>query len=103
MTFFFTMIPIYWSDLDVPSRRQAEHLLEHGQYGRDMLSPGHYTAGQPCSISALLLSGCDHSDFGRCLDRRLGDAGLSDVFLAFPGLVFALAVAGTLGGGLQTQ
>ena len=26
---------------------------------------------------------------------------VSDVFLAFPGLVFALAVAGVLGGGLQ--
>ncbi len=36
---------------------------------------------------------------GRWMDTVL--MRISDMFLAFPGLVFALAVAGSLGGGLQ--
>ena len=60
----------------------AEHLLGTDRYGRDMLS--------------RVIVG---SRNGRWMDTVL--MRISDMFLAFPGLVFALAVAGSLGGGLQ--
>ena len=63
-----------------------EHLFGTDRYGRDMLS--RVIVGSKTSIfSTLLLVGIV--------------TGISDMFLAFPGLVFAMAVAGVLGGGLQ--
>ena len=86
----------------------AEHLLGTDRYGRDMLSrviTGSYTS----IFSTLLLVGfitvfgsmvgiiCAWT--GKWVDTLL--MRLSDMFLAFPGLVFALAVAAVLGGGVH--
>lgn len=86
----------------------AAHLLGTDRYGRDMLS--RVIVGSKTSIySTLLLVGfitvfgtiigmiCAWS--GKWLDALL--VRISDMFLAFPGLVFALAVAAVLGGGVQ--
>ena len=86
----------------------AQHLLGTDRYGRDMLS--RVIAGSKTSIfSTLLLVGfitvfgsligilCDWA--GKKVDILL--MRLSDMFLAFPGLVFALAVAAVLGGGVH--
>lgn len=85
-----------------------EHLLGTDRYGRDMLS--RVIAGSKTSIfSTLLLVGfiavfgsligiiCAKA--GKTLDTLLMRA--ADMFLAFPGLVFALAVAAVLGGGVH--
>ena len=86
----------------------AEHLLGTDRFGRDMLS--RIIAGSYTSIfSTLLLVGfitvfgsligivCAWS--GKWIDTLL--MRLADMFLAFPGLVFALAVAAVLGGGVH--
>lgn len=85
-----------------------EHLFGTDRYGRDMLS--RVIVGSKTSIySTLLLVGfimvfgsvigivC--AWVGKWLDSLL--MRISDLFLAFPGLVFALAVAAVLGGGVQ--
>ena len=86
----------------------AEHLLCTDRFGRDMFS--RIIAGSYTSIfSTLLLVGfitvfgsligivCAWS--GKWIDTLL--MRLADMFLAFPGLVFALAVAAVLGGGVH--
>ena len=86
----------------------AEHLLGTARFGRDMFS--RIIAGSYTSIfSTLLLVGfitvfgsligivCAWS--GKWIDTLL--MRLADMFLAFPGLVFALAVAAVLGGGVH--
>ena len=86
----------------------SEHLLGTDRYGRDMLS--RVIAGSKTSIfSTLLLVGfitlfgsligiiC--ARVGRTIDALL--MRTADMFLAFPGLVFALAVAAVLGGGVH--
>lgn len=86
----------------------AEHLLGTDRFGRDMLS--RIIAGSYTSIfSTLLLVGfitvfgsligivCAWS--GKWIDTLL--MRLADMFLAFPGLVFALAVAAVLGGSVH--
>lgn len=86
----------------------AEHLLGTDRYGRDMLS--RIISGSTISIfSTLLLVGII-TVTGTVIGMVCGFVGgrsdtvlmrISDLFLAFPGLVFALAVAGVLGGGIQ--
>lgn len=78
------------------------------RYGRDMLS--RVLVGGTTSIYATLLLVAIVTAFGTTVGLVCGwkggklDAALmrvSDLFLAFPSLVFALAVAGVLGGGIQ--
>jgi peptide/nickel transport system permease protein len=84
-----------------------EHLLGTDRYGRDMLSRV-IMGGQTTIFSALLLVGIV-TIVGTLVGVFCGYKGgkidslimrVSDVFLAFPGMVFAIAVAGVLGGGI---
>lgn len=99
----------YLQDLTIAKQApSAEHLLGTDRYGRDMLS--RVIAGSRASIFSTLLLVTVTAILGTAVGVLCGWVGgmtdtvlmrVSDVFLAFPGLVFALAVAGTLGGGLQ--
>lgn len=99
----------YLQNLDIAKQApSAEHLLGTDRYGRDMLS--RVIAGSRASIFSTLLLVAVTAILGTAVGVLCGWVGgmtdtvlmrVSDVFLAFPGLVFALAVAGTLGGGLQ--
>ena len=86
----------------------AQHLLGTDRYGRDMLS--RVIAGSKTSIFSTLLLVGFITVFGSFIGILCAWAGkkvdvllmrLSDMFLAFPGLVFALAVAAVLGGGVH--
>lgn len=94
----------YDAVLEAPSRA---HPFGTDQFGRDMLS--RVLAGAATSIfSALVLVGiisvagtaigviCGYS--GKAVDGIL--MRISDICLAFPGLVFALAIAAVLNGGI---
>ena len=83
-----------------------EHILGTDRYGRDMLS--RVLVGSTTSIYATLLLVAIVTVFGTVIGIICGWCGgildtvlmrVSDLFLAFPSLVFALAVAGVLGGG----
>ena len=99
----------YLQDLTIAKQApSAEHLLGTDRYGRDMLS--RVIAGSRASIFSTLLLVAVITAVGTAVGITCGWTGgwvdtvlmrISDVFLAFPGLVFALAVAGSLGGGLQ--
>ena len=87
---------------------RPEHLLGTDRYGRDMLS--RVIVGSRTSIFSTLLLVAVITVLGTAVGIFCGWNGrwmdtvlmrISDMFLAFPGLVFALAVAGSLGGGLQ--
>lgn len=89
----------------VPS---AQHLFGTDRYGRDMLS--RVIVGSKTSIYSTLLLVGFITVFGTIIGIFCAWKGkktdtilmrISDVFLAFPGLVFALAVAAALGGGVQ--
>ena len=106
---YLTPCDPYLQDLDIAKQSPSrEHLLGTDRYGRDMLS--RVIAGSRASIFSTLLLVAVITVLGTAVGMTCGWVGgvtdtvlmrLSDVFLAFPGLVFALAVAGTLGGGLQ--
>lgn len=99
----------YLQDLsNAKAAPSMEHLLGTDRYGRDMLS--RVIIGSRTSIYSTLLLVAIITTFGTAIGVICGWFGkwidvilmrISDMFLAFPGLVFALAVAGVLGGGLQ--
>ena len=89
----------------VPS---AAHIFGTDRYGRDMLS--RVIVGSKTSIYSTLLLVAFITVLGTIVGIFCAWSGnwadtvlmrISDVFLAFPGLVFALAVAAALGGGVH--
>ena len=99
----------YLQDLSIAKEPpSAEHLLGTDRYGRDMLS--RVIIGTQTSIFSTLLLVSFITIFGTVIGVICAWNGktvdnilmrISDMFLAFPGLVFALAVAAVLGGGVQ--
>ena len=106
---YLTPYDPYLQNLDIAKQAPTSaHPLGTDRYGRDMLS--RVIAGSRASIFSTLLLVAVITALGTAVGVTCGWVGgwvdtvlmrLSDVFLAFPGLVFALAVAGSLGGGLQ--
>lgn len=91
--------------LDPPS---AAHPFGMDRFGRDLLS--RVIMGSRSSIFSALALVASMSVIGTLVGVFCGYRGgwldsvlmrISDVFLAFPGLVFALAVAGVLDGGIH--
>lgn len=83
------------------------HLLGTDRYGRDMLS--RVIMGSQTTIYSSLLLVVINTTVGTLVGILCGYVGgkldailmrVSDVFLAFPGMVFAIAVAGVMGGGI---
>ena len=99
----------YLQDLsNAKAAPSAAHIFGTDAYGRDMLS--RVIIGSRSSIYSTLLLVAVITVIGTAVGVVCGWNGkridtvlmrISDVFLAFPGLVFALAVAGVLGGGIQ--
>lgn len=94
--------------LEAQQPPSTAHPLGTDRYGRDMLS--RVMIGSTTSIFATLVLVAIITIAGTAVGILCGWGGgkidtvlmrISDVFLAFPGLVFALAVAGVLGGGVQ--
>lgn len=84
-----------------------EHLLGTDRYGRDMLS--RVMVGAQSTIFSALLLVVVITVMGSMIGIICGYHGgkldvflmrLSDVFLAFPGMVFAIAVASVMSGGI---
>ena len=106
---YLTPYDPYLQNLDIAKQPPTRaHPLGTDRYGRDMLS--RVIAGSRASIFSTLLLVAVITALGTAVGVICGWVGgltdtvlmrISDVFLAFPGLVFALAVAGSLGGGLQ--
>ena len=98
----------YVQDLSMAEQPpSAAHLLGTDRYGRDMFA--RVLVGGRTSISGALavvllitVIGAGIGTGSGWYGGRIEQAwmGLSDVFLAFPGLVLALAVAGVSGGGM---
>ena len=106
---YLTPYDPYLQNMDIAKQAPTSaHPLGTDRYGRDMLS--RVIAGSRASIFSTLLLVAFITALGTAVGVTCGWVGgwvdtvlmrISDVFLAFPGLVFALAVAGSLGGGLQ--
>ncbi len=106
---YLTPYDPYLQDLSVAKQAPSwAHLLGTDRYGRDMLS--RVIVGSRASIYSTLLLVAIITVIGTAVGVFCGWNGgwvdvvlmrISDMFLAFPGLVFAMAVAGVLGGGLQ--
>ena len=106
---YLTPYDPYLQDLsNAKAAPSAAHLFGTDRYGRDMLS--RVIIGSRTSIYSTLLLVAIITGIGTLVGVICGWCGkwidnllmrISDMFLAFPGLVFALAVAGVLGGGLQ--
>lgn len=84
------------------------HIFGTDRYGRDMLS--RLIVGAKASILSTLLLVSLITVIGTIVGIICGWSGnrldtllmrISDIFLAFPGLVFALALAAVLGGGIH--
>ena len=98
----------YVQDLSMAEQPpSAAHLLGTDRYGRDMLARvlvGGRTSIFGALLVVLLITvigagiGTGSGWYGGRIEQAW--MGLSDVFLAFPGLVLALAVAGVSGGGM---
>ena len=99
----------YAQDLSIAQQAPSiAHLMGTDRYGRDMFS--RVLVGSRTSIYATLVLVAVVTAFGSAVGVACGWYGgkldttlmrISDLFLAFPSLVFALAVAGVLGGGIQ--
>lgn len=85
----------------------SSHILGTDRYGRDVLS--RVIMGARTSVFSALALVLIISVFGTIVGIFCGYNGgkldsfvmrISDVFLAFPGMVFAIAIAGVMGGGL---
>lgn len=106
---YLTPYDPYLQDLsNAKAAPSMEHLFGTDRYGRDMLS--RVIIGSRTSIFSTLILVAIITAFGTAVGVICGWFGkwidvvlmrISDMFLAFPGLVFALAVAGVLGGGLH--
>ncbi len=106
---YLTPFDPYLQDLsNAKAAPSAAHLMGTDRYGRDMLS--RVISGSKTSILSTLLLVAVITVIGTIVGIVSGWTGgivdtilmrISDVFLAFPGLVFAMAVSGVLGGGLQ--
>ena len=91
------------------AKPSAQHLFGTDRYGRDMLSRVILGA-QTTVFSALALvliisvTGTILGMIGGYFGGKIDDLimRISDLFLAFPGMVFAIAVAGVLSGGLKS-
>ncbi len=105
---FLTPYDPYVQDLEgALSPPNADNLLGTDRYGRDLLS--RVIMGSQTTLCASLLLLLVIASFGSFVGAICGYRGgkldiflmrLSDVFLAFPQMVFAIAAAGALGGGL---
>jgi ABC-type dipeptide/oligopeptide/nickel transport system permease subunit len=99
----------YAQDLSISRQApSAEHWLGTDTYGRDMLS--RVIMGSQTTIFSSLLLVVIITVVGTIIGVICGYHGgkidsvlmrISDIFLAFPGMVFAIAVAGVLSGGLS--
>lgn len=99
----------YEQNLDEAMRPpSAQHIMGTDRHGRDMFS--RVLVGGKTSIYATLALVAAISIFGTIVGTLCGYYGgrvdsivmrISDVCLAFPGLVFAMAVAALLGGGIS--
>lgn len=106
---YLTPYDPYAQDLSIAKQSpSAQHLLGTDRYGRDMLS--RVIVGSRASIYSTLLLVVIITVVGTIIGIVCGLSGkvldtvlmrIADIFLAFPGLVFALAIAGVLGGGLH--
>ena len=105
---FLTPCDPYAQDLsNALTAPNEKNLLGTDRYGRDVLS--RVIVGSQTTLCASLLLLLTISSFGSLIGAICGFKGgkidiflmrLSDVFLAFPQMVFAIAAAGALGGGL---